>query len=74
MDVDRSARKGGIVGNPIEVLKVVVRALRSVVGETRLLYGHRNCAYFHVLCPDITVDSRTAVHIWEKQLAAYKQM
>ncbi|CAL5226715.1 g9567 [Coccomyxa viridis] len=53
----------------MEVLKVVVRALDSVVGETRMLFEHGNAVNFHVLCPDITVDSRTAVCIREKQLA-----
>ena len=46
-----------------------MRALRSVVGETRVLHEHRNSANFHVLCPDIIVDSRTAARIQEKQLA-----
>ena len=69
MDVDKSATKGASVGSPMEVLKVVVRALKSVVGETRMLFEHRNSANFHVLCPDIIVDSRTAVRIREKQLA-----
>ena len=31
MDVDKSATKGASVGSPMEVLKVVVRALKSVV-------------------------------------------
>ena len=69
IDVDKSATKGASVGSPMEVLKVVVRALKSVVGETRLLFEHRNHANFHVLCPDIIVNSRTAVRIREKQLA-----
>ena len=91
MDVDKSATKGASVGSPMEVLKVVVRALISVVSfpdgegsalrcaasgglersskEIRMLFEHRNHANFHVLCPDIIVDSRTAVHIREKQLA-----
>ena len=69
MDVDKSATKGVSVGRPMEVLKVVARALDSVVGETRMLFEHRNHANFHVLCPDIIVDSRTAVRIREKQLA-----
>jgi hypothetical protein len=69
MDVDKSATKGASVGSPMEVLQVVVRALTSVVGHTRMLFEHRNSANFHVLCPDIIVDSRTAVHIREKQLA-----
>ena len=69
MDVDKSATKGASVGSPIEVLQVVVRALTSVVGHTRMLFEHRNFANFHVLCPDIIVDSRTAVRIREKQLA-----
>ena len=69
MDVDKSATKGASVGSPMEVLKVVVRALKSVVGETSMLFEHREHANFHVLCPDITVDSRTAVRIREKQLA-----
>ena len=64
MDVDRSATKG----SPMEVLKVVVRVLRSVLGETRVLFEHQNLAKFHVLCPDIIVDSRTAVRIREKLL------
>ena len=34
-----------------------------------MLFEHRNHANFHVLCPDITVDSRTAVRVREKQLA-----
>ena len=68
MDVDKSASKGASVGSPLEVLKVVVRTLKSVVGETRMLFEHRNSANFHVLCPDIIVDSRTAVRIREKQL------
>ena len=65
----QSTTKGGSVGSPMEVLKVVVRALRSVVGETRMLFEHRNSANFHMLCPDIIVDSCTAVRIREKQLA-----
>ena len=69
MDVDKSATKGASVGSPMDVLKVVVRALKSVVGEPRMLFEHRNSANFHVLCPDIIVDSRTAVRIREKQLA-----
>ena len=69
MDVDKSVTKGASVGSPMEVLKVVVRALTSVVGHTRMLFEHRNSANFHVLCPDIIVDSRTAVRIREKQLA-----
>ena len=91
MDVDKSATKGASVGSPMEVLKVVVRALKSVVSfpdgegsalrcaasggleqsskEIRMLFEHRNNANFHVLCPDIIVDSRTAVRIREKQLA-----
>ena len=69
MDVDKSAIKGASVGSPMEVLKVVVRALNSVVGETRVLFEHRDHANFHVLCPDIIVDSRTAVRIREKQAA-----
>ena len=67
MDVDKSATKGVSVGRPMEVLKVVVRALNSVVGHTRMLFEHRNSANFHVLCPDIIVDSRAAVRIREKQ-------
>ena len=31
-------------GEPDGLLKVDVRALRSVVGGTRILYEHRNCA------------------------------
>ena len=31
MDVDKSATKGASVGTPVDVLKVVVRALKSVV-------------------------------------------
>ncbi|CAL5226117.1 g8934 [Coccomyxa viridis] len=69
MDVDKSAMKGASVGSPMEVLKVVVRALKLVFGETRMLFEHRNSANFHVLCPDIIVDSRTAVRVREKQLA-----
>ena len=69
MDVDKSATKGASVGSPMEVLKVVVRALKSVAVDTRMLFEHRNSANFHVLCPDIIVDSRTAVRIREKQLA-----
>ena len=69
MDVDKSATKGASVGSPMDVLKVVVRALKSVVGETRMLFEHRNYGNFHVLCPDIIVASRTAVRIREKQLA-----
>ncbi len=79
MDVDKSATKGASVGSPMEVLKVVVRALKSVVSfpdgegsalrcaasgglersskEIRMLFEHRN-ANFHVLCPDIIVDSQ----------------
>ena len=45
----------------MKVLKVVVRALRSVVGETRMLFEHRYRADFPALCPDIIVDSRIAV-------------
>ena len=67
MDVDKSATKGASVGSPMEVLKVVVRALKSVIGETRMLFEHRDHATFHVLCPDIIVDIRTAVRIREKQ-------
>ena len=91
MDVDKSATKGASVGSPMDVLMVVVRALKSVVSfpdgegsalrcaasgglerssnEIRMLFEHRNSANFHVLCPDIIVDSRTAVRIREKQLA-----
>ena len=69
VDVDKSATKGGSVGSPMEVLKVVVRALTLVVGHTRMLFEHRNSANVHVLCPEVTVDSRTAVRIGEKQLA-----
>ena len=57
MDVDKSATKGASVGTPMEVPKVVVRALESVVGETRMLFEHRNHANIHVLCPDITVTA-----------------
>ena len=69
MDVDKSATKGASVGNPMEVLKVVVRAMKLVVGNTGMLFEHQNRANFHVLCPEIIVDSRTALRIWEKQLA-----
>ena len=69
MDVDKSATKGASVGSPMEVLKMVVQALKSIIGETRMMFEHRNCANFHVLCPDIIVDSRTAVRVREKQLA-----
>ena len=87
MDVDKSATKGASVGSPMEVLKVVVRALKSVVsfpdGEgsalrcaasgglraPRSMLFAPELANFHVLCPDIIVDSRTAVRIREKQLA-----
>jgi len=69
MDVDESATKGASVGSPMKVLKVVVRALKSVVGETTMLFEHRNCANFHVLCLDIIADSRTVVRVREKQLA-----
>ena len=69
MDVAKSATKGASVGSPMDVLKVVVRALKSVVGETMMLFEHRNSANFHVLYPDIIVDSRTAVRVREKQLA-----
>ena len=69
MDVDKSATKGGSVGTPMEVLKVVVRALNAGIGEAKLLFEHRNCANFHVLCPDIIVDSRNAKRIRERQLA-----
>ena len=68
MDVDKSAMKGASVGSPMEVLRVVVWALKAVVGETKMLFEHRNRANFHVLCPDIIVDSKTAVRIREKQL------
>ena len=37
--------------------------------EIRMLFEHRNRANFHVLCPEIIVDNRTAVRIREKQLA-----
>ena len=67
MDVDKSGTRGASVGSPMEVL--TVWALTSVIGETKMLYEHRNHANFHVLCPDIVVDSRTAVRIREKQLA-----
>ena len=53
----QSTTKGGSVGSPMELLKVVVRALRSVVGETRMLFEHRNSANFHMMCPDIIVDT-----------------
>ena len=68
MDVDKNATKGASVGSPMEVFQVVVRALESVIRETRMLFEHRNCANFHVLCPDIILDSRTALRIREKQL------
>ena len=51
----------------MDVLKVVVRALKSVVGETKMLFELHEHANFHGLCPDIIVDSRTAVRIREKQ-------
>ena len=38
MDVDKSATKGASVGSPMKVLNVVVRALKSVVGDTRRLF------------------------------------
>ena len=69
MDEDKSATKGASVGSSMAVLKEVVRALKSVIGETRKLFEHRNSANFHMLCPDIIVDSRTAVRIREKQLS-----
>ena len=68
MDVDKSATKGPSVGSPMEVFQVVVRALKLVIGETRMLFEHRNSKNFHVLCPDIVVASRMAVRIREKQL------
>ena len=67
-DVDKSATKGAKVGSPVDVLREIVRALRSMIGETRM-FEHRNCANLHVLCPEIIVDSRTVVRISEKQLA-----
>jgi len=69
LEVDDSATKGASVGSPMEKLKVVVRALSLVVGETRMVFEHRNGANFHVLCPEIAVDSRTAVRIRETELA-----
>ncbi len=69
MDLDKSATKVVSVGTTMGLLTVVVRALISVVGDTRMLFGHRNRANFHGLCPDIIVNSRTAVRIREKQLA-----
>ena len=37
MDVDKSGTKGASVGRPMEVLKVVVRALKSVVDARPML-------------------------------------
>ena len=34
-----------------------------------MMFEHRSCANFHVLCPEIIVDSRTAVRVREKELA-----
>jgi len=67
MDVDKSVTKGA--SSPMEVLKVVVRALKAVVGDTKMMFEHQNSANFHVLCQDIIVDSKTAVRIRKKQLA-----
>ena len=46
MDVDKSATKGTSVGSPMEVFQVVVQALNSVIGETKMLFKHPNCANF----------------------------
>ena len=35
MDMNKSATKGASVGSPMEVVKVIVRALKLVVGEAR---------------------------------------
>ena len=68
LDMDRSATKGASLGSPMEVL-LVFRALRSVVGQAKVLFEHRNFANFYVLCPDIIMNTRTAVRILEKQLS-----
>lgn len=52
MDVDKSATKGGILSSPRKVLKVVVRMLKSVIGDTRLLFEHRNLMNYHGLFTD----------------------
>ena len=55
------------------MLKVVVRALRSLVGdETAILHSlveHRNRANFHMLCPELTIDCRTVARIQGRQSA-----
>ena len=51
MDVDKSVSKGASVGRPMEALKVVVRALNTVVGETRMLFEHRDHAKFSRAVP-----------------------
>ena len=72
MDVDKSAIKGASVGSPMEMLWVVVRALKSVIGQTRMLFEHRDHVTFHALCPDIIVASRTTIRIRGKQLAVLR--
>ena len=72
MDVDKSATKGGILGSPREVLKVVVRVLKSVIGDTRLLFEHRNHMNYHGLCLDIIVD-KSQLRIRDKQLTALNE-
>ena len=72
MDVDKSPTKGASVGSPMSVLRVVVRPPKSVIGETRMLFEHRDRVTLHALCPDIIVDSRTTIRICEKQLAVLR--
>jgi hypothetical protein len=40
-----SATKGASVGSPIEVLKVVVRAWKSMTWESRMLFEHRHSVH-----------------------------
>ncbi|CAL5221770.1 g4023 [Coccomyxa viridis] len=50
MDVDKSATKRASVGSPMEVLRAVVRALKSVIGDTRMLFEHRNSLQTFTCC------------------------
>ena len=62
-NVDNSITKGASVGSSMKVLKVVVRALRSVVGRRGCCSSTKH-ASFHVVGLEIT-----ALRVREKQLA-----
>ena len=46
------------------------KALRSVIGDEILLFEDRKSRSFHVVCLDISVDSRIALCIRNKQVTA----